>query len=281
MIGAPATFAVAAIDQRIVEGFFVPGVAPGQAIHENSGVQPLHIIAFIHIRAPPGSDDIVLQFDAERPPIEDALQSAIDFGTGKHKAAPLTERHQLIQSCCWHIHDSCSTKTPGEHRRLGTHCMATRGSTPVTAHGVRPMRSLAGKTAPQRPSSHSCRRASTLPGSLSAVYASTPLVQRRMLYFSSGTSARSLKTPLTSLRAAQHARVGAPRCVIDMGIDLRRRNRRVPQQFLHFAQIGSGIEHMHGKRMPQHMRCEIAQPQFLGILFEDQPEACRVRRLPR
>jgi hypothetical protein len=77
-------------------------MSPGQTVHQNGGVQPFHIVALIDIGAPPGGDDIVFQLNPQWSPVEDALQSAVDFGAGKHKATSFAKRDQLIQGGCWH-----------------------------------------------------------------------------------------------------------------------------------------------------------------------------------
>ena len=41
-----------------------------------------------------------------------------------------------------------------------------------------------------------------------------------------------------------------------MRVDLRRRDRRVPEQLLHRAKVGAGIEQVRGERVTQRMGAE-------------------------
>src|SRR3989338_1140896 len=59
---------------------------------------------------------------------------------------------------------------------------------------------------------------------------------------------------------------------LDMRVDLRRRDVRMPQKLLHHAQIGAILQKMRGERMPQNMRINFFSDAGLaGVLFEQTP----------
>ena len=77
VIRARPRLARAAVGHRIGKGRLVTRVLPHQAIHQDGGIKPFHVVAFVHDRAPPGALDVVLQFDAEWSVVPGAAQSAV------------------------------------------------------------------------------------------------------------------------------------------------------------------------------------------------------------
>lgn len=57
----------------------------------------------------------------------------------------------------------------------------------------------------------------------------------------------------------------------DMGVDLRRRKIRVPEQFLHRAQVGAPLEQVRGRRVPQPVRSDVGSPGHLRDPPVDDP----------
>ena len=59
---------------------------------------------------------------------------------------------------------------------------------------------------------------------------------------------------------------------LDTRIDLRGSDRRVPEHFLHNAQIRSSGKQVGGKAMPQSVRADVAvQAGGLGVSFDNVP----------
>ena len=48
------------------------------------------------------------------------------------------------------------------------------------------------------------------------------------------------------------------RLEVEVRIDLRAGNRRVPEHFLHGAQVARGLQHVRGERVAQHVRMHVA-----------------------
>ena len=97
LVGAPPTLALAAVHQGVDEGLLVTRVLPCQRVHQDGAVQPLHVIPLIDVPPPPGIHDVVLQFDAHRAVIVQALQPAVDFGARVDDSAAFAERDELFQ----------------------------------------------------------------------------------------------------------------------------------------------------------------------------------------
>ena len=97
VVGARARLAVAAVGHRIRERRLVAGVLPDQPVHQDGGVEPLHVVAVVDDRAPPGALDVVLQLDAERAVVPGAAEAAVDGGRRKDEAAALGEADDLFE----------------------------------------------------------------------------------------------------------------------------------------------------------------------------------------
>ena len=131
MVSAPTTFTTAAVHQRVVERLFVTGVLPDEAVHQNRGVKPLHIIAFVDVGAPPIVDEVLLQLNPKRPKVVGPLKATIDFGAGEDEATALTQRDDLIEGN--RRHRSNSSKRLGLVRTWPNE----RGGATVTRGGER------------------------------------------------------------------------------------------------------------------------------------------------
>ena len=97
LVGAPPALALAAVHQGVDEGLLMARVLPGQRIHQDGAVEPLHVIPFIDVAPPPGVHDVVLQLDAHRAVIVQALQAAVDFRARVDDSAALAEGDELFQ----------------------------------------------------------------------------------------------------------------------------------------------------------------------------------------
>ena len=66
-----------------------------------------------------------------------------------------------------------------------------------------------------------------------------------------------------------------------LGIELGRRNIRVPQQFLKHFEIGAVFKQMCCKRMPQGLRCDFCGDLSLLLVFsQDLPESLAAESVP-
>ncbi len=64
--------------------------------------------------------------------------------------------------------------------------------------------------------------------------------------------------------------------LVDMRVNLRRGNVRVPEHFLYDPQIGSVPEQMRRKTVPEQMRVNVLfQPRPLRLFFYNLPDARR------
>ena len=97
LVGAPPSLALAAVHQGVDEGLLVTRILPGQRIHQDGAVEPLHVVPLIDVAPPPGVHDVVLQLDAHRAVIVQALQAAVDFRARVDDSAALAERDELFQ----------------------------------------------------------------------------------------------------------------------------------------------------------------------------------------
>jgi hypothetical protein len=97
VIRARPRLARAAVRHRIGEGRLVARVLPHQAIHQNGGVEPFHVVALVHDRAPPGALDVVLQFDAQRTVVPGAAETAVDRRRWKHESTAFAETDDGVE----------------------------------------------------------------------------------------------------------------------------------------------------------------------------------------
>src|SRR5438067_933067 len=88
--------AVAALDQRVGEVLDVSGRFPDPRVHEDGAIQPDDIVAELDHRPPPGVLDVALELDTERTEVPRRARATVDLARGKHEAAPLCERRDLL-----------------------------------------------------------------------------------------------------------------------------------------------------------------------------------------
>src|SRR5439155_9105193 len=90
--------AVAALDQRVGEILHVPRRFPHARVHEDGAIQPDDIVAELDHRPPPGVLDVALELDAEWTEVPRRARAPVDLARGKHEAAPLCERRDLLRN---------------------------------------------------------------------------------------------------------------------------------------------------------------------------------------
>src|SRR5258708_9566521 len=89
--------------------------------------------------------------------------------------------------------------------------------------------------------------------------------------------AKSRTTPATMSGLAQGPRMGgrvnlAQLVDGDQGVNLRRRHRCMPEQFLNHANVSAAVEQVRGERVPEHVRRYVRKP---GSLRRDPQRAPR------
>ena len=78
-IGPEAPMTVGAFDQGIGEAVHMARGLPDAGVHQDRGVEPLHIVPLVHHRAPPEVLDIALQLDAQGTVVPHRSGAAVDF----------------------------------------------------------------------------------------------------------------------------------------------------------------------------------------------------------
>ena len=65
---------------------------------------------------------------------------------------------------------------------------------------------------------------------------------------------------------------------IQMSIDLGRRDVRMAQQLLHRSQVATGLQHVAGERMPQHVRMQVLADSLHAMPTQAQLNGARSQR---
>src|SRR6185369_11877859 len=97
LVGAEASFASLAVDERIHEASDVTTRLPYTRMHEDRRVDSLDVVALFDERRPPTLLKISLQFDTKRPVVPHGAKSAVDLRRLKDEAASLAERHEFLE----------------------------------------------------------------------------------------------------------------------------------------------------------------------------------------
>jgi len=113
LVCAVAGMACAAVHQRIAEIAHMTGGDPCLGIHQDCGVQPDVIGAFLHKFLPPGAFDIVFQFHTERSIIPCIRKSAVNFGTGVNESAVFTKSDNFVHGLFFFFHGKTHPFAPG------------------------------------------------------------------------------------------------------------------------------------------------------------------------
>jgi len=98
LVGAEALLARLAIHKGIGESVHVTGGLPDLRMHDDRGLEADDIVAPLHHTGPPASADVVLQRGTEGAVIEEAVETAVDFGGGKDEAPALGKRDEVFHS---------------------------------------------------------------------------------------------------------------------------------------------------------------------------------------
>ena len=103
LVGAETLFAFLAVHERIGKTANVAGSNPDLGIHQNSGIKPNVVGAFLDEFFPPCLFNVVLQFHAQRAIVPGVGKAAINFGACENKAPIFAEGDDLIHSVACHM----------------------------------------------------------------------------------------------------------------------------------------------------------------------------------
>ena len=104
LIGAMTRFARLAAHQRVGKAADVTGSNPDLGVHDDRAVKTDIVLAVLHKALPPCALDVVLELNAERTVIPRVCKTAVDLGTGIHKAAVFAECNDLVHCFFGIIH---------------------------------------------------------------------------------------------------------------------------------------------------------------------------------
>src|SRR5690606_18329063 len=88
LVGPHALLAGAAVDQRVAEVLDVARSLPGARMGDDRRVEPLDVLALAHHAPPPQRLQVVLELDAERAVVPEAVDAAVDLARLPDEAAP-------------------------------------------------------------------------------------------------------------------------------------------------------------------------------------------------
>ena len=96
MVRAETTFALYALDERILEALDVSRGFPRFRIHEYRRVESVHILAVLHEHAPPDIFYVVLELNAQGPVIPRTCEAAVYLGALIDEPATFGERDYFV-----------------------------------------------------------------------------------------------------------------------------------------------------------------------------------------
>ena len=91
LVRAVAHLRLLTVDERVGEIFDVARGLPGRRVMDDRGVEADNIVATVDKVLPPGLFDIILQLDAERAVVEEAVEAAVDIGGGEDEPAAFAQ----------------------------------------------------------------------------------------------------------------------------------------------------------------------------------------------
>src|SRR5579884_2009219 len=97
MVLAPAAAALpGAVDQRVGEVLHVAAGLPDAGVHDDRGLDRLHVVAQLDHPPPPGVADVAAQPGAQRAEVVQRVDAAVDLARLEDEAALLAQRDQLL-----------------------------------------------------------------------------------------------------------------------------------------------------------------------------------------
>ena len=98
LVGPVARLAGFAVEQRVGEAGHMPGSNPCLGVHENRGVKPHVVRAFLHELLQPRLLHVVLELGAEGAVVPAVGQAAVDLTAGVDVAAVFAQCNDLVES---------------------------------------------------------------------------------------------------------------------------------------------------------------------------------------
>jgi hypothetical protein len=96
LIGTVAELGLFAIDHGVGEAIHVAGRLPDLRVHDDGGVEALHVVAALNEVTPPSLLDIVTQLDSEGAVVIEAVIAAVDFGGLKNETAAFAQADDVF-----------------------------------------------------------------------------------------------------------------------------------------------------------------------------------------
>jgi hypothetical protein len=98
LVGAHALLAGLAVDQRIAEVLDVARRLPGPRVRDDRRVEAFDVVALAHDLLPPERLQVVLELDAERAVVPEAVDAAVDLARLPDEAATRAERDDVVHA---------------------------------------------------------------------------------------------------------------------------------------------------------------------------------------
>ena len=96
VVEAVALVVLLVVDHGVGKGRLVPRVPQHHAVHDDGGVQPFHVVALVHVGAPPRRLDVVFQLHTEGAVVIEPLQAAVNLGPLKNKAPAFAQADEFF-----------------------------------------------------------------------------------------------------------------------------------------------------------------------------------------
>ena len=96
MVLSVAIVVLPALHQRIAEIRHVTAGFPSPRVHQDSRIQPHHIVALRYDRPPPRLLDIALQLHPQRPVVPSGAEAAVDFAALEHEPAAFGQGKNFV-----------------------------------------------------------------------------------------------------------------------------------------------------------------------------------------
>src|SRR3989344_4539181 len=96
LVGTKAVFTLCTLNHRVGEPFKVPARRPYRLWHNNTGVEPIHVVARADKLPPPQIFNIFFKRNSKRPVVPRAGEPAINLGALKDKPPAFRERNNFL-----------------------------------------------------------------------------------------------------------------------------------------------------------------------------------------
>ena len=118
LVGAMTALAGAAVDQRIRKTRHMAGSDPGLGVHQDGGVQPDVVGAFLHKFLEPGFLDVVFELNAQGAVVPAVGQAAVNLAAGINETAVFAQIHDHVECLFGIFHFLLLTCVAGCHTKF-------------------------------------------------------------------------------------------------------------------------------------------------------------------